>query len=89
MKPALPGGAALPGLFTVFIEEIFSTFLGSTSVSSNLAVLVRENMCPKKTQASEPGFPNRQAPWEGLEEEEGAFGYSGWGSDLSRPRPWD
>lgn len=65
---------------TVFIEEIFTTCLGSASVFNNLAALIRENMCPKKTQASEPGSQNRQLPWEGLEEE-GGFGYSSWGPE--------
>lgn len=47
------------GISAVFIKEIFTTCLGSASVSSDLAALVRENMCPKKTQASEPGSQNR------------------------------
>lgn len=36
--------------------------LGSAPLSCNLAVLLKENICPKKTQASEPGSQNRQVP---------------------------
>lgn len=53
--------------------EILTTCLGFAVLSSNLAVLIRENMCPEKTRASEPGSQNRQVPWEGLGQE-GGFG---------------
>lgn len=58
MKPALLGRMVLPGISAVFIKEIFTACLGSASVSSTLAALIRENMCPKKTQASEPASQN-------------------------------